>query len=37
VCLAIPGRIVELDSENVNLAVVDVVGVRGCLSMWVSR
>jgi hydrogenase expression/formation protein HypC len=28
VCLAIPGRIVELDSENANLALVDVVGVR---------
>jgi hydrogenase expression/formation protein HypC len=28
VCLAIPGKIVELDSENVDLAVVDVVGVR---------
>jgi hydrogenase expression/formation protein HypC len=28
VCLAIPGRIVELDPENAGLAVVDVVGVR---------
>jgi hydrogenase expression/formation protein HypC len=28
VCLAIPGRIVELDSKNANLALVDVVGVR---------
>jgi len=28
VCLAIPGRIVELDSQNANLAVVDVAGVR---------
>jgi len=28
VCLAIPGQIVELDSRNSNLAVVDVVGVR---------
>ena len=27
-CLAIPGRIVELDPENASLAVVDVVGVR---------
>jgi len=27
-CLAIPGKVVELDSENTNLAVVDVVGVR---------
>ena len=27
-CLAIPGRIVELDPQNANLAVVDVVGVR---------
>ena len=27
-CLAIPGKIVELDSENTNLALVDVVGVR---------
>ncbi len=27
-CLAIPGRIVELDSQNAHLAVVDVVGVR---------
>jgi len=28
VCLAIPGRIVELDSHNAHLAVVDVAGVR---------
>jgi hydrogenase expression/formation protein HypC len=28
VCLAIPGQIVELDAQNVHLAVVDVVGVR---------
>jgi hydrogenase expression/formation protein HypC len=28
VCLAIPGKIVELDLLNTNLAVVDVVGVR---------
>jgi hydrogenase expression/formation protein HypC len=28
VCLAIPGQIIELDSRNVNQAVVDVVGVR---------
>jgi hydrogenase expression/formation protein HypC len=28
VCLAIPGKIVELDSQNTHLAVVDVVGVR---------
>jgi hydrogenase expression/formation protein HypC len=28
VCLAIPGRIVELDSQNALQAVVDVVGVR---------
>lgn len=27
-CLAIPGRIVELDSQNSNQALVDVVGVR---------
>lgn len=27
-CLAIPGKIVELDSQNAQLAVVDVVGVR---------
>ena len=27
-CLAIPGKIVELDPENTNLALVDVVGVR---------
>lgn len=27
-CLAIPGKIVELDLLNTNLAVVDVVGVR---------
>ncbi len=27
-CLAIPGRIVELDSQNALQAVVDVVGVR---------
>jgi hydrogenase expression/formation protein HypC len=28
VCLAIPGRIVELDAANPQLALVDVVGVR---------
>jgi hydrogenase expression/formation protein HypC len=28
VCLAIPGKIIELDSQNAQLAVVDVVGVR---------
>jgi hydrogenase expression/formation protein HypC len=28
VCLAIPGKIIELDSQNINLATVDVVGVR---------
>jgi hydrogenase expression/formation protein HypC len=28
VCLAIPGKIIELDSQNANQAVVDVVGVR---------
>jgi hydrogenase expression/formation protein HypC len=28
VCLAIPGKIVKLDPENENLALVDVVGVR---------
>ena len=27
-CLAIPGKIVELDPQNAHLAVVDVVGVR---------
>ena len=27
-CLAIPGRIIEIDSQNVLQAVVDVVGVR---------
>ncbi len=27
-CLAIPGKIVELDLQNAHLAVVDVVGVR---------
>ena len=27
-CLAIPGKIVEIDSQNTQLAVVDVVGVR---------
>ena len=27
-CLAIPGKIVELDAQNAHLAVVDVVGVR---------
>lgn len=27
-CLAIPGKIVEMDSQNAHLAVVDVVGVR---------
>jgi hydrogenase expression/formation protein HypC len=28
VCLAIPGKIIEIDSQNRNQAVVDVVGVR---------
>jgi hydrogenase expression/formation protein HypC len=28
VCLAIPGKIIALDSQNAHLAVVDVVGVR---------
>jgi hydrogenase expression/formation protein HypC len=28
VCLAIPGKIIELDAQNTHLAVVDVVGVR---------
>jgi hydrogenase expression/formation protein HypC len=28
VCLAIPGKIVEIDPQNTHLAVVDVVGVR---------
>jgi len=28
VCLAIPGKIIELDSQNASQAVVDVVGVR---------
>ena len=27
-CLAIPGKIIELDAQNPHLAVVDVVGVR---------
>ena len=27
-CLAIPGKIIEIDSQNRNQAVVDVVGVR---------
>lgn len=27
-CLAIPGKIVELDAQNPELAIVDVVGVR---------
>ena len=27
-CLAIPGKIIEMDSQNAHLAVVDVVGVR---------
>ena len=27
-CLAIPGKVVELDSQNPHLAIVDVVGVR---------
>jgi len=27
-CLAIPGKIVEIDSENPNSALVDVVGMR---------
>jgi hydrogenase expression/formation protein HypC len=28
VCLAIPGKIIELDAQNPQLALVDVVGVR---------
>jgi hydrogenase expression/formation protein HypC len=28
VCLAIPGKIIEIDSQNLQQAVVDVVGVR---------
>jgi hydrogenase expression/formation protein HypC len=28
VCLAIPGKIIELDSQNPQQAIVDVVGVR---------
>jgi hydrogenase expression/formation protein HypC len=28
VCLAIPGKIVEMDTQNPQLALVDVVGVR---------
>jgi hydrogenase expression/formation protein HypC len=28
VCLAIPGKIIEMDSQNTHQAVVDVVGVR---------
>jgi hydrogenase expression/formation protein HypC len=28
VCLAIPGKIIELDPQNANQAIVDVVGVR---------
>jgi hydrogenase expression/formation protein HypC len=28
VCLAIPGKIIELDAASTNLALVDVVGVR---------
>jgi hydrogenase expression/formation protein HypC len=28
VCLAIPGKIIEIDSQNTHLATVDVVGVR---------
>jgi hydrogenase expression/formation protein HypC len=28
VCLAIPGKIIEMDAENAHLALVDVVGVR---------
>ncbi|MGH9743215.1 MAG: HypC/HybG/HupF family hydrogenase formation chaperone [Candidatus Acidiferrum sp.] len=27
-CLAIPGKIIELDAHNANLAMVEVVGVR---------
>jgi len=27
-CLAIPGKIIEISSENANLALVDVVGLR---------
>lgn len=27
-CLAIPGKIIELDAQNAQLALVDVVGVR---------
>jgi len=28
VCLAIPGKIIEIDRQNAHLALVDVVGVR---------
>jgi hydrogenase expression/formation protein HypC len=37
VCLAIPGRIIEIDSENRYLAVVDVVGVRRKVDLGLLR
>jgi hydrogenase expression/formation protein HypC len=37
VCLAIPGKIIELDSENADLAVVDVVGVRRKVDLGLLR
>jgi len=37
VCLAIPGRIIEIDSENPYLAVVDVVGVRRKVDLGLLR
>ena len=36
-CLAIPGKIVELDAQNPNLAVVDVVGVRRKVDLGLLR
>ena len=36
-CLAIPGKIVELDSQNALQAVVDVVGVRRKVDLGLLR
>jgi hydrogenase expression/formation protein HypC len=37
VCLAIPGKIVKIVSENAHLAVVDVVGVRRKVDLGLLR
>jgi hydrogenase expression/formation protein HypC len=37
VCLAIPGKIIEIDSQNPQQAVVDVVGVRRKVDLGLLR